>query len=54
MLRVNESIAEFAFVGLDADAARIAAGGATYKVRVGDSLEAREMEARAGGQTGTP
>lgn len=54
VLRVNESIAEFAFVGLDADAARIAAGGATYKVRVGDSLEAREMEARAGGQTGTP
>lgn len=54
VLRVNESIAEFAFVGLDADAARIAAGGATYKVRVGDSLEAREMEARAGGQTGIP
>jgi hypothetical protein len=54
VLRVNESIAEFAFVGLDADAARIAAGGATYRVRVGDSLEAREMEARAGGQTGTP
>jgi hypothetical protein len=46
VLRPNESIAEFAFVGVDADAARIAAGGATYRVRVGDSLEARAPEAR--------
>lgn len=46
VLRLNESIAEFAFVGLDADAARIAAGGATYRLRVGDSLEARELEVR--------
>lgn len=46
ILRLNESIAEFAFVGLDADAARIAAGGATYRLRVGESLEARELEVR--------
>ncbi len=45
VLRVNESIAEFSFIGLDADAARIVAGGATYRVRVGESLEARALEA---------
>jgi hypothetical protein len=45
VLRMNETIAEFAFVGLEADGARIAAGGATYVVRVGDSLEARAIEA---------
>ena len=45
VLRINELIAEFAFVGLEADAARIVAGGATYRVRVGDSLEARALAA---------
>ena len=45
VLRVNELIAEFAFIGLQADAARIVAGGATYRVRVGESLEARALEA---------
>lgn len=45
-LRINETIAEFALVGLDADAARVAAGGATYRVRVGDTLEARTLEAK--------
>ena len=42
---MNETIAEFAFVGLQSDGARIAAGGATYLVRVGESLEARAIEA---------
>jgi hypothetical protein len=45
-LRMNETIAEFALVGLDSDAARVAAGGATYRVRVGDSLEARTLEGK--------
>ncbi len=44
VLRVNETIAEFALVGLTPHGARMSAGGATYVVRVGDSLEARAME----------
>lgn len=46
MLRPNETIAEFALVGIEADGARMSAGGATYRLRVGDSLEARELEVR--------
>ncbi|MFO0961346.1 MAG: hypothetical protein U0625_00415 [Phycisphaerales bacterium] len=45
-LRVQDTIAEFALVGLDADQARIAAGGATYRLRVGDNLEARALETK--------
>ncbi|MBL9141539.1 MAG: hypothetical protein JNK53_06695 [Phycisphaerae bacterium] len=47
VLRVNETIAEFALVGLTSEGARMSAGGATYVVRVGDSLDARAMEAAA-------
>jgi hypothetical protein len=45
-LRMRDTIAEFALVGLDADQARIAAGGATYRLRVGDNLEARALETK--------
>lgn len=45
-LRVRDRIAEFALVGLESDWARIEAGGATYRVRVGESLEARALETK--------
>lgn len=44
VLRVRDSIAEFVLVGLAPQGARIAAGGATYLLRVGDSLDARAVE----------
>ncbi len=47
VLRVNDTIAEFALVGLAPQGARIAAGGATYMLRVGDTLEARAVETAA-------
>lgn len=47
VLRLSESIAEFALVGLAPEGARISAGGATYVLRVGDSLEARAVETAA-------
>lgn len=52
VLRLNESIAEFSLVGLTPQGARIAAGGATYVVRVGDSLDARALESAVGGRPG--
>jgi hypothetical protein len=47
VLRLSESIAEFALVGLAPEGARISASGATYVLRVGDSLEARAVETAA-------
>lgn len=44
VLHINDTIAEFALVGLAADGARMSAGGATYLLRVGEALDARVVE----------
>lgn len=52
VLRLRDGIAEFVLVGLAPEGARLAAGGANYVVRVGDSLEERALETAAAGRTG--
>jgi hypothetical protein len=52
VLRPQDGIAEFVFVGLAPEGARLAAGGANYVVRVGDSLEERSLATAAAGRPG--